>query len=1051
MFGEAFGWRSLGPVLAVVLSSVGVAGIQAQDNSIHNQAVLRFSFDEANGEATDTATAGSVKDVGQLLNGASRVKSPFAGQKGKSALIVDGARKQFVQVADGADVDQGNALSINFFYLHLGSPEDGGYQGLFAKRLEGNGATNYGINFSPKSDVLQVYLNDGSGFKTAQFGVKQILGFRRPNFISVTYEVGDAPGADADQDKDDVLIRVYVNGQPQAPRAIPGVQVVGNDSWLVDLNVPGLLNATPLTIGSSTPTIEFTSGVFDEFSISPRALTPEEAAKLFIEVAGPNASSAVLAETLPAQAPPPALSLVSMNGLQSGATSSLVITGANLQPAPTVLLPVPGAQLTIGPNTNANQVEVQVVLPADAPVGHYPVRVQTANGISNALPIAVDGLPEVAANLSSPEKPLTLPVSVSGMLSGAQISKAYFAGKAGQHIIADIESRRLGAGMTPVVEIKSARGTPLKIEWGHREFNGDARAEVRLAADGLYYVEVHDLSYGAPGVNPYRLKIGDLKLADVALGGVTVGTESQLGVSGVGIDPLLKLPIDLRGQATTASRQWYLPAALGVAAPAPKVVVGTGPEFVETPAAAGQFQTIDARFATSPLPVGFIGVLNAPRERDVVVLQVTPGQKLSLSASGNAVNSSVDPLLLVLKHPDGAVLAGAENAGTREAAMEFTVPGDQTQIQLAVRDLIFRGGPSYRYRLKVAPVGQIDFGLTLSAERVQLSQDGSAVLQLDVSRTGYNGPIKLTVQGDPQVVIAPTQIPAGVSKAWVTLSRQGAAAGSANLQIVGESTEANPPLLRVAAIPADARLALLPNDRTTLAAGITAPAGNSLEIGTLPASLFKGVDVLVPLKLKLSEQARTRVARLTLMTTEAARLNNPNDPNQGQKPRVDSSLNQTLDADDPNGGLLITVPTDVADGSIDFVIKAELVEHPFAQNIVATIYSAPFRLPVQNAVAQTLPANNLDLKSATPAKFTGSIKRTPGFTGLVSVQILNLPAGSNVPPVTVAADQENFELSITPSTATAATDVPNVLLRVTSAESGKPLLADTPLATKISP
>lgn len=1054
MFGEALRWLRLSVILAAVGCCLGLSAVQAQESPIRARSVLQFSFDEASGEATDSATVGTVKDVGQMINGASRVKSPFAGQKGKSALIVDAARKQFVQVADGADIDQGNGVSVNFYYLHLGSPEEAGYHSLFAKRVDGSGGTTYGINFTAKTDVLQVYLNDGSGFKTAHYGVKQVLGFRRPNFITVTYEIGDAPADDADTDKDDVLIRLYVNGQPQTPRAVPGVQVAGNDSWLLNLNVPGLLNDTPLTIGSSTPTIEFASGVFDEFSLIPQALTPEDAAKLFIEVAGPNVSSAILAETLPPQAPAPTLSLVSMNGLQLGATSSLVIQGANLQPAPAVSLPIPGAQVTLGPNSNANQLDVKIVVPPDVPVGHYPVRVVTPNGVSNALPVAVDGLPEVAANLSSPDKPLPLPVAVSGIMSGSQQARAYFQGTAGQHVVADIEARRLGAAMTPVIEIKSAKGTPIKIEWGHVEFSGDTRAEVKLPADGVYYVEVHDLSYNAPGVNPYRLKIGDLKLADVAFGGATVGTESQLALSGVGIDPQARLPVDLRSQLTTAPRQWLLPASLGIVAPAPMLVVGSGPELVETPPAAGQLQTIDTRFASSVLPVGFIGSLAQARERDIILLQVTPGQKLNLLASGGGVNSPLDPQLQVLKHPEGNVLASTENPGAREAALEFTVPGDQQQVQVAIRDLRFRGGPNYRYRLKIAPAGQVDFNLVLSSERIQLAQDGSAVLQVDVNRTGYNGPIKLSVQGDPQVAIAPAQIPAGVAKAWITLTRQGAAAAAGaamNLQIVGESIDVTPAVTRMALLPADGRLALLPSERTTLAAGLTGAAGTSLELGAMPASLYKGVDVVVPVKLKVNDQAQTRVARLSLMTTEAARLNNPNDANQGQKPRVDAGINQTLDADDPNGGMLITVPTDVAEGSIDFVLKAELVEHPFAQNVVSTVYSSPFRLSVQNAMSVQLAANNLMLKSATAAKFTGTIKRTAGFAGAVSVQILNLPAGSTVPPVTVPGDQEAFELTVTPPAATAAMDVANVVFRVTAADTGKPLQADTPLATKITP
>ncbi len=1054
MFGEVNLWRGL-----VLLTAVGgcleVAALHAQEGSIRSKAVLHFSFDEAAGDAQDSAATGAVKDVGQLMNGAARVKSPFANQKGKSAVILDGGRKQFIQMADGADTDRAAAATLSFFYLHLGSPEDTGYQSLFAKRTEGAGATNYGINFSAKSDNLQVYLNDGSGYKLVPFGVQQVLGFRRPNFITVSYEVGDAPGDDADADKDDVLIRIYVNGQQQTPRPLAGVQIAGNEAWILNLNIPGLLNDVPLTIGSSTPTIEFTSGVVDEFSVFPQVLTPDEVSKLFLETAGPNASTAVLAETLPPQALAPALTMLSMNGLQLGATSTLVIYGTNLQPTPTVSLPVPGAKLTLGPNTNANQIEVQVSLPAEAPVGHYPVRIQTPGGVSNVLPVAVDGLPEVAANASSVEKPLTLPVAVSGVLSGAQQSRAYFQGQTGQRVVADIESRRLGAAMLPVVEIKSARGTPLKIEWGHVEFSGDARAEVVLPSDGFYFVEIHDLSYNAPGANQYRLKIGDLKLADVALGGATAGLENPLGLSGSGIDPQARLVIDLRNQPSTQTRDWQLPSGLGISAPAPKLIVSSGPEAVEVAQPTGQLQSVEAKFATAPpAPVGFSGVLSQRREQDVILLQVTPGQALTLSVSGAAVNSPLDPQLQVLAHPAGNVLAAAENPGTREASLGFTVPAGQSQIQVAIRDLRARGGSNYRYRLRIAPAGEVDFGLTLSVERVQLAQDGSAALQLDVGRGGYNGAIKLSVKGDPQVAITPAVIPAGINKLWVTLTRQGPLAAPGifdGLQIVGESADLNPPVIRLASVPVDPRLNLLPGERVTLAAGLTSPVGAALELGALPPVIFRGVDFTLPAKLKLSEQPRTRIARLTLLSTEAARLNNPADANQGNKPRVEGGLNQIVDADDPQSGLRISVPTDIAEPAIDFVIKAELVEHSFARNAVATINSTPFRLTIQNALAVQLAANNLLVTSGVAGKFSGSIKRTAGFTGAVNVQILNLPAGSTVPTVTIAPDQEAFELPVMTAAVTAAVDVPNVVIRVTLAETGKLLQPDTPLPVKIAP
>lgn len=1049
--------RSLYVFLCLIVPSwyLLATDLAAQEDPIRAKAVLHFSFDEAEGPAQDSAKSGTVKDVGQLTNGAARVKSPFAGQKGKSALIVDGSKKQFVQVADSADLDRNNGVTVSCFYLHLGSSEDASYQGLFGKRVDGGaGQTNYGINFSVKQDLLQVYLNDGAGYKLAHFGVQQSLGVRRPGYITATYEIGDAPGEDADQDKDDVRVRLFLNGQPLAPKQYAGNLNMGNDTWILNVNAAALVNDVPFTVGSSTTTIEFATGIYDELSVFPQALTPEEVLKLFQETAGPNVSTAVLTESLPPQAPPPVITGLSTNGVQIGSTATLVITGTHLQPTPSIILPIVAAQLKIGPNSNANQVEVQISVPAGTLVEHYPLRVQTPSGISNALPLAVDGLTHVPANISTPDKPLTLPVAVSGTLSGAQQVKTYFQGKAGQRIVADVESRRLGAAMTPVVEIKTAQGTPLKIEWGHVEFRGDARAEAVLPKDGLYYVDLHDLSYAAAGTNPFRLKMGDLKLADGVLGGVTIGAKAQLSLSGQGVDISAKLPVSAEDLTAARPGNMPLPAALAISAPAPNIAISEGLEVVETAQATGQLQAVDAKFpAGMPGPVYFTGVISQRKERDVIVLNVTPGQKLQILVSAVTVDSPLDPQFQILKHPEGNVLAGAENPGVREAALEFAVPADQQQIQLAVKDLRARGGSNFRYRIRVAPSGQPDFSLSVSADRLQLAQDGASVAQFEVTRAGYNGGIKLSVLGDQQVTLSPSEIPAGINKTWITFLRQGAAAPAGSIsgiRILGESDAMNPPLRRVATVPGDSRLILLPSERTLIATGLTHSIGAVLELGALPASIYRGSDFTLPLQLKVTDQAKAKTARLTLMSTEAARPNNPANPNQGQKPRVDGGIGQTIDAGEADAGLKISVPADIAEPVLDFVIKAELVEHPFAQNVFGTTYSKPFRLPVQNALTIQLAANNLALTSGMATKFTGTVKRTAGFTGPVSVQILNLPAGSTVPTVTLAPGQETFELVVTPAAVTAAMDVPNVVFRAIS-ESGKTLQPDVALPTKISP
>src|SRR5262249_28794416 len=154
------------------------------------------------------------KDNGLLVNRAIRVKSPFWGQSGKQAIVLDAGAKQCVQIADSPDVDRADAVSFSLFFVDLHPAADVAFHGVVGKRDDTKQITNYGINYSHNGDTFQLYLNDGTGFKSAVYSLNAAIGRRRPAFITAVMLVGDAPAPDADEDKDDVLLRFYANGQP---------------------------------------------------------------------------------------------------------------------------------------------------------------------------------------------------------------------------------------------------------------------------------------------------------------------------------------------------------------------------------------------------------------------------------------------------------------------------------------------------------------------------------------------------------------------------------------------------------------------------------------------------------------------------------------------------------------------------------------------------------------------------------------------------------------------------------------------------------------------
>lgn len=1039
--------------IAIVIVAAGSSQVSAQ--TIRSQAVVDLTFDEQSGPAQDVATAGTTKDNGTLVNDPHRIASPFPGQNGKQALVLEAGAAQNVQIADSADVDRPDAVTVSLFFANLHGGGDGAFHGIFAKRIDANPTiTNYGINYVVNSDTFQLYLNDTTGYKSAIFGVQNTIGTRRPVFLTAVYQVGDAPAPDADEDKDDVLLRLYVNGKAIAPKSAVGGFAAGEEVWLTDIKVATLVNDAPLTIGSSMPGLEYTNSVVDEFLLFAKGLSPSEVATLYGEVAGAAATATIEAVVAPSA---PEVRDVVLRGLQTGQTNVVTILGRGLLPAPQLLLPVSGAQQTLRPGATAEKIEFDVIVPATVAPGHYPLRVQTPAGVSNAATVAVDSLPQVPYVAGAAANPTPLPVAVTGRLSGQDQHRVYFAGKKGQRIVVDLECKRLGSAMDPVLELRNERGAPLNIAWGRPQYRGDTRIEAIIMADGIYSIDLHDLTYKAPGENAYRIKIGELKLVDTTFpAAVPAGAAQTVAVIGPGMDPATAIAVDMADALPGIPQSVTLPSTLGTVGPAPTVVVSEAVEILEATQPAGQLQTVDARFSSrTHVPVIVNGRVSQPGETDRYLLAVTPGMTLNLSAESFGIRSPLEARIIVLSPETGDILAASEE----RPSLDFAVPAGMASVEVAVRDLNRRGGSDYLYRLRLIPAGQPNFSLSFDIERVLVPQGGSAVIRVDVNRAGYGGPIALQLVGAPDLIMTPAEIPADATKAFIqiTSSRSDAAKELSvrRVRLLGQSAGLEPPLRRVAQGPFDSSLSLVPTQRTELTVAESPSAGPRIELGTLPAALYKGTDLALPVTVRFTDaQLAGRPVRLTLLTTEAGRTRvDPTDPTQQRRlpfALIRSLPEQTLPSADSAGTLKLLVPLDVAEPQVDCIVRAEVVSQSFSDQVLASAYSQPFRLNVQPAVKLQPAANSLMLTSKGETKLTGTVQRTAGFTQPVELALVNLPAGYSAPKISIAPDQQQFEVVVTAPEVAAAADLPNVALRVTT-PAGKPLQADVPIATKVAP
>ena len=1020
--------------------------------AIRATAVVNFSFDEESGSALDTAAAGAVPDEGKLVGDPARVASPFWNQTGKKAVQLDAAKSQCVEIADGADVDATKAVSFGLMVVNLTEPTDAAYHGLVAKRgLTAPASTNYGINFTMQADNFQVYIHDGTTFKVVTYSTKAALPYRKLVYLTATFLVGDAPKQDDDTVEDDVRIMLFANGEPLVPLSSGSGYVQGNQAWITNVNVAGLLNSFTTTIGRSEPGLEHLSCVVDEFSLFDKALSPPQVKRLFLEVAGNNVAKLIAADK-PVPAIVPVIGSLSQAGLQIGQTTQLIVNGTDLGPDPAAVFPVPGVQFAVAEGSVPNQLKLNVTIPADTTPGIYPLWVKSQAGVSKSVALALDRLPHVAVGGSTPAAPATLPAAFFGMLSGGQQHRVYFSGTKGQRVVADVELKRLGGAANPVVEIKSPAGTPLAIGWGQSSLKGDARAEMILPSDGLYHIELHDLTFGGPGQSIFRLKVGDLKLVDAVLPAAAVSGPLEVELVGSGFAPGTKLAGIFASASESASGLLSLPLESGVASGVPSMSVSRGTEIVEAARSAdGVLQRVDATFAQAPIKqVAISGRVAVKNERDRFLLNVTAGQRLKFTLQSDSVGSTLEGEIALFANPPTTAVAQTSDQPTiGDPSLEYVVPAGVAQVIVQVRDLFGRGDARAFYRLVIEPAGQPTFSLMLNTPTVNLPEDGSAIVEMQITRAGYAGPIKLSVVGDNSVVVSPNEIAANMQgKALLRLVRTNKPAeGTAPLlRLIGESVGADPAIKQTARLQTGV---VAPTFTDTMAVGTIRPSGLGIELQQLPTVLFRGVSHPIPMILKRQPQAgeESLPVKLLLDSTEPVRRRDPNNPAPGNFPLV-AAAPQMIMPDQPElATVKIVVPLESVEPVIDFVVKVEATPHAYSDRVLASAFSQPFRAEIKNAVAPKVDDATLAVVGEADHKITGLLQRTPGFTGPAEVTLTGLPAGYTVQPVTVAGDQDKFEFVVKTPKVAADTPVANVKLRVTS--SGSLLIAEMPVNVKV--
>ena len=241
----------------------------------------------------------------------------------------------------------------------------------------------------------------------------------------------------------------------------------------------------------------------------------------------------VMASFLSAQAQFPQARLDSIfpTGLQSGTTTEIQLSGADLEGLTTLRFSHPGISAKPGKDGRWAIASTTSVLP-----GLYEIQAVGPWGISNPLPLAVGPLPEVRETEPNDTQPqaITPPITVNAQIQQATDVDTYLiSGRKGQRLVIQLMADRMDSPLDATLRLFSPTGA--QLDESQDVFGYDPAMEVTLPADGQYKLQVFDSIYGGSPAYAYRLTIHSGPVVDAVIpAAVAAETATPLKIAGRG-------------------------------------------------------------------------------------------------------------------------------------------------------------------------------------------------------------------------------------------------------------------------------------------------------------------------------------------------------------------------------------------------------------------------------------------------------------------------------------------------------------------------------------
>lgn len=461
-------------------------------------------------------------------------------------------------------------------------------------------------------------------------------------------------------------------------------------------------------------------------------------------------AASILLLSTTANAAPPALTTLSPNGAQSGATTNITATGT-FDPWPMqAVASVKGIDL----KPSKDKGKFTVVVAKDVPAGMYWIRLFNAEGASDQRPFFVSPLPEVAEAdpNDDPKKPQLLNESsnVTGKLNPAgDVDHFAIDAKKGQTIVASLQANTiLKSPLDGLLQLLDSNG--FVVAENNDTHGLDPEVAHPVPKDGRYVVRVFafpsmpdsGIRFFGSDACVYRLTITTGAFADHAFPpAVSLKDPNPVELRGWNIPEAAK-KLTFKPDRVL-DRFWVTNPGLANAVPLRvephRSLIESEPNNLTKP------QEVE-----TPCTIG--GHMNAAGDVDVFQFALKKGDRRGIRVEADAFDSPLDPITRILDE-SGKVLNESRTAkgGADPAEIAFVAPTDG-KYRVEVRDLYKHGGERYVYRLRIA-VPEPDFSLSVAADQFTMNSGESLEIPVTITNVnGFNQPIELRALDLPQGV-----------------------------------------------------------------------------------------------------------------------------------------------------------------------------------------------------------------------------------------------------------------------------------------------------------